>query len=94
MSHPPKQWFTWQTKPAFDTWHQTVIDGLELPQIGHNAKTGDPDPEAAWTTAYTTVTEVAADDWRAPVEDHIATEFSDGLGQPSEPPPPPEDLHV
>jgi hypothetical protein len=90
MSHPPKQWFTWPTKSAFDTWHQTVIDGLDLPQIGNNAKTGDPDPEAAWTTAYTTVTEVAADDWRAPVEQYVADDYTTGLGTPSEPPPAPE----
>jgi hypothetical protein len=92
MSHQPKQWFTWPTETAFDTWHQTVIDGLELPQIGHNAKTGDPDPEAAWTTAYTTVTEVADGDWRAPVEQHVASDFADGLGVLSESPPVPEVL--
>jgi hypothetical protein len=90
MSYPPKQWFTWQTKPAFETWHQTVIDGLELPRIGHNAKTGDPDPEAALTTAYTTVTEVNTDDWRAPVEQHVSDVYTAGLGALSEPPQAPE----
>jgi hypothetical protein len=89
---PATNWYTWPTEADFDAWHNPVVEALNLPRIGYNAKTGDPDPDAAWTTEYTTATEVAADDWRAPVEQHIASDYPDGLGAPSEPPLAPEDI--
>ena len=80
-------WYTWTSVAAFDVWHATVIAGLNLPRIGHNQATGQPEPSKQQTTAYTSIVEVAADDWRAPVANNIANTYTDGLGTPSEPPP-------
>jgi len=83
-------YYTWPTEQAFDLWHAAVIEALNLPRIGVNAATGEPAPQKQQTIAYTTVVEVAADDWRAPVDPNIAAAHPDGLGTPSEPPPAPE----
>ena len=83
-------YYTWPTLEAFDLWHDTVIEALDLPRIGHNQATGQPEPSKQQTTSYTSVVEVAADDWRAPVDSDIAAAHPDGLGTPSEPPPAPE----
>lgn len=87
-----KTWFTWPTFEAFNTWETGVVQALNLPREGSNAATGKPAPQAQWTTAYTEVTQVAENDWRAPVEAWAATQFADGLGAPCDPPPPPEML--
>jgi hypothetical protein len=87
---PATTWYTWPSQADFDAWHEPVVEALNLPRVGYNAATGQPQPEAQQTTAYTAVTEVAADDWRAPVEQHIASDYPDSLGSPSEPPPAPE----
>lgn len=84
---PATNWYTWPTQADFDMWHDNVVQTLNLPRIGFNAATGLPDPDAQATTAYTAVTEVAAEDWRAPVEQHVASDFADGLGVLSESPP-------
>lgn len=80
-------WHTWPSKAAFDAWHATVVTGLGLPRIGHNAATGQPEPAKQQTTAYTAVVEVAVNDWRAPVGADIAAAYPDGLGAPSTAPP-------
>lgn len=80
-------WRTWQSRTEFDAWHATVCTGLGIPHPGVNVATGEVDPDAQWTTAYTDVVEVAADDWRAVVEDEIAAAYPDGLGVPCDPPP-------
>ena len=85
-------YYTWPTLETFNTWHNAVIDALGLPRIGVNAATGQPEPNKQQTTGYTTVTEVAADDWRAPVDPDIAAAHPDGLGTPSDPPPSPPDM--
>ena len=82
-------WYSWPTSAAFDNWHATVIAGLNLPRIGHNQATGQPEPQKQQTTAYTSIVEVTADDWRAPVADDIAAAYPDGLGTPTDPPPSP-----
>jgi len=92
MGDHPVTYYTWPTEQAFDAWHTAVIEALNLPRIGHNAATGQPEPNKQQTTGYTSVVEVAADDWRAPVEDHVATAHPDGLGTPSDPPPSPPDM--
>jgi hypothetical protein len=79
--------YRWISQAAFDAWHLTVCDALGIPHPNFNAATGELDPDAQWTTAYTDVIEVATDDWRAYVEDDIAAQFPDGLGTPSDPPP-------
>jgi len=80
-------WYTWPSVAAFNAWHNTVIDGLNLPRIGHNQATGQPEPQKQATTAYTSIVEVTETDWRAPVAADIAAAYTDGLGTPSEPPP-------
>lgn len=80
-------WYTWLTQADFNDWHQTVITGLHLPKIGVNQATGKPEPTKQLTIAYTSVTEVDVDDWRAPVEENIALLFPEGLGQLSTEPP-------
>ena len=87
-----KQWYTWATIEAFDAWHEVVKQALGLPRPGINAKTGHVDVTAAWTTGYTTITEVAEGDYRAMVQDKIAEQFSEGLGAISEAPPLPDDM--
>jgi hypothetical protein len=89
---PSTNWYTWPTEAEFDTWHNGVVQALHLPRVGINAATGLPDPDAQWTTAYTAVVEVADGDWRAPVEQRVASDFADGLGVLSESPPAPEVL--
>ena len=85
-----KYWRTWQTKAAFDVWHVAVVDGMNLPRIGVNQETGEPEPEAQWTTAYTEVYEVAPGDWRAPVEESVAEAYPSGIGVVCDPPPMPD----
>lgn len=87
-----KTWFTWTSEAAFDAWHTVVVHALHLPRVGQNAKTGTLQPEAQQTIAYTAVIEVGVHDWRAPIEQWVASDYPTGLGNPSEPPPPPEDL--
>ena len=85
-----EKWYTWPTEQAFNTWHQTVIDGMSLPRVGFNQATGEPQPDKTKTIAYTSTIEIAADDFRAIVEDVVAIQFPDGLGTLSEAPPQPE----
>lgn len=85
-----KNWYTWPTQQAFDSWHQTVIDAMNLPRVGVNQATGEPQHNKTQTTAYTALVFVIDGDWRAMLEDEVATQFSDGLGTLSEAPPLPE----
>lgn len=87
-----KTWFAWTSDVAFDAWHTVVVDGLHLPRVGQNAATGALEHDAQQTIAYTAVIEVEDGDWRAPVEQWVASDYPTGLGNPSEPPPTPEDL--
>lgn len=80
-------WRKWADLTTFELWHQQVIEALNLPRISVNAATGNPQPEAQQTTGYTTIFQVAADDWRAYVETHVAQEFPNELGEESTPPP-------
>jgi len=80
--------YLWTSRAAFDAWHDGVCAALSIPHPNRNAATGEIDYDAQWTTSYTDVAEVAADDWRAFVEDEIAAAHPDGLGVPCDPPPP------
>lgn len=73
-------WYTWSSLENFNSWHSSVIAGLGLPRIGYNSATGLPEPGKQMTTSYTEVTEVAENDWRAPVQQDIADIYLDGLG--------------
>ena len=85
-------WYSWPDLQSFDAWHTVTCTMLGIPHPGHNAATGELDPDAQWTTAYTTAVEVTADDWRAVVEPDIAALNPDGLGQPCDPPPAPDPI--
>ena len=80
-------WHSWTCRTDFGAWHDVACAVLGIPHPNRNAATGEIDYDAQWTAAYTEVTEVAFDDWRAYVEDEIAAQFPDGLGTPSDPPP-------
>jgi hypothetical protein len=85
-------WYRWPSVGSFDAWHATACAALGIPHPGRNQATGEIDPDAEWTTAYTDVIEVAADDWRAIVEPAVAALVPDGLGVPCDPPPSPDPL--
>jgi hypothetical protein len=83
-------WYAWPTEDDFDAWHTSAKAALGIPYPGVNQATGEVDESAQWTTAYTDVIEVVADDWRAYVEADVAALVPDGLGTPCDPPPSPE----
>jgi hypothetical protein len=83
-------WYSWPDLPSFDAWHAAACTAVGIPHPGYNEATGEVDPDAQWTTAYTAVVEVAADDWRAIVEPAVAALIPDGLGVPCDPPPAPD----
>ena len=68
------KWYEWVTQADFDAWHADLCQQLGYPIVSINQATGDPDPDAAMTTAYTTSQEVAGK-VIADVED----KYSDGL---------------
>lgn len=80
-------WYTWASLIDFNTWHDKVCTALGIPHPGRNAATGEIDPEAQWTTAYTEAVVVADDDVRAIVEQHVAETVPNGLGNICEQPP-------
>jgi len=81
--------YRWNSHTDFTAWHDIVCSALGIPYPNRNAASGEIDYQAQWTTAYTEVIQVAADDWRAFVEDDIAGQFPVGLGVLSDPPPSP-----
>jgi hypothetical protein len=83
-------WRRWESVAAFDAWHASAKAALGIPRPGINQATGEVDDEAQWTTACTTVVRVAADDWRAFVEESVAELVPDSLGALCDPPPSPE----
>lgn len=78
--------YLWTSRAAFDAWHDGVCAALGIPYPNSNVATGEIDPDAQWTLRYTDVIEVAPNDWRAFVENDIASVFLDGLGTPCDPP--------
>jgi hypothetical protein len=82
--------YRWFSIVNFDNWHASACTALGIPHPNHNQATGEIDPDAQWTTAYTDATVVAVDDVRAYVEQSVAELVPDGLGTPSEPPPAPD----
>ena len=85
-------WHLWPDLAAFDAWHTVTCGLLGIPHPGRNAATGELDPDAQWTTAYTQPVEVTATDWRAVVEPDIAALNPNGLGTPCDPPPAPDPI--
>ena len=77
--------YSWESQEAFDAWHSVVKQALGIPRANKNAKTGEIDLDAAWTTSYT---ELKTDDngvLFAKVGDQVANNVPDGLGTPYEP---------
>lgn len=87
-------YYSWPSIETFTAWHTNACTILEIPHPGRNIGTGEIDPDAQWTTAYTEPVVVADDDVRAIVEDHVATLVPHGLGVPCDPPPPTESIDL
>jgi hypothetical protein len=51
-------WYEWETKADFDAWHDPLCVGLGYPIISNNQFTGEPDPDAQQTIAYTSTIKV------------------------------------
>jgi hypothetical protein len=83
-------WHQWPDLEALTVWHTAACAALGIPHAGYNAATGELDPDAQWTTAYTEAVVVAADDVRAVVEPHVVELVPTGLGEPCDPPPAPD----
>ena len=67
-------WYEWNTRADFDLWHNALCESLGYPLIGMNQATGEPDPSAQMTVAYTQAIE-AEGKWIASVE----AEHAEGL---------------
>ena len=67
-------YYEWNTRADFDLWHNALCESLGYPLIGTNQATGEPDPSAQMTVAYTQAIKVEGK-WIASVE----MEHSDGL---------------
>ena len=78
-------WYLWTDLASFDAWHTAACAALNIPHAGNNAATGELDPDAQWTTAYTEPT-ITDDGVLAVVEPDVAALVPDGLGEPSDPP--------
>ena len=48
------KFYEWDTQADFDIWHDALCVELGYPIISINQETGEPDENAAMTTAYTT----------------------------------------
>ena len=84
--------YSWLSFDSFNVWHADACTALGIPHPNKNAATGEIDPDAQWTTAYTEAVVVAEDDVRAFVEQSVAELVANGLGVPSEPPPASESI--
>jgi hypothetical protein len=51
-------WYEWNTRADFNLWHDALCESLGYPLIGTNQATGEPDPMAQMTVAYTEAIEV------------------------------------
>jgi len=77
-------WYSWADISAFNVWHDAACAALGIPHPNRNAKTGQVDESAQWTTAYTEP--IVGDDVRAYVEADVAALVPEGLGVPCDPP--------
>lgn len=51
-------WYEWDSIEAFDSWHTAKCVELNYPLDSYNQATGELDPEAAKTTAYTSTRKI------------------------------------
>jgi len=77
--------YKWESDEAFKAWHSIVKEALGIPYANKNSATGEIDENATWTTAYTALRTDDNGVKFAKVEEEIATQFSEGLGEPYEP---------
>ena len=73
------EWYTFISKEAFDTWHEGLkaLLGYPLPSVDKEGNViGEP-----YTTEYTSVVEVAPDDWRTIAD----SQYAEGLEVSTEP---------
>jgi len=77
--------YKWESDEAFEAWHSVVKEALGIPYPNKNSKTGEIDENATWTTAYTALRTDDNGVKFAKVEEEIAQQFSEGLGEPHEP---------
>jgi len=78
-------YYTWESDEAFEAWHSVVKEALGIPYANKNSATGEIDENASWTTAYTALKTDHNGVKFAKVEEEIAQQFSEGLGEPFEP---------
>ena len=83
-------WFSWKSLEDFNLWHNNVMKELKIPKHGVNQKTNKIDELSEPTTKYTDLIKVDKNDFRAFVEEEIANQFKNNLGEPSESPPTPK----
>jgi hypothetical protein len=68
-------WYEWDTQADFNLWHNALCESLGYPLIGTNQATGEPDPMAQMTVAYTQAIKVK-NKWIANVEDEHAEDLT------------------
>jgi hypothetical protein len=51
-------WYEWETIESFNVWHDAICVELGYPLDSYNQATGELDPHAAKTTAYTSTREI------------------------------------
>lgn len=73
-------WYSWKSQEEFNEWHSAVCTNLGIPYPNRNSATGEIDESATWTIAYTSLVQVSLNDYRAFVEEGVATNNSNGLG--------------
>lgn len=77
--------YKWESDEAFEAWHSVVKEALGIPYANKNSATGEIDENATWTTAYTNLNTDDNGVKFARVEDSVAEQFPEGLGEPHEP---------
>ena len=73
--------YKWTSLAKFETWHETAKSHLGIPYPPVNQATGQTDESAQWVVAYTTPMIISPTDVRAFVDDDLAAELFDGLGE-------------
>jgi len=67
-------WYEWNSRADFNTWHEALCLTLGYPQISQNQATGLDDAAAQKTTSYTLAFEVEGK-WIAKIDE----QYADGL---------------
>jgi len=73
--------YSWESQEAFDLWHEGVMQALGIPHANKNLSSGRVDKKAQWTLSYTILNVTKDNILYAKVEDEIAQQFPDNLGE-------------